>query len=100
MQARLSRLHRHALKQVGAIKKSPTFEQLGYTVEEFVRHIERQFLPGMGWHNMSEWQIDHIVPVAEAATERDVIALNQLPNLRPMWATENNAKKARRVSLL
>jgi hypothetical protein len=100
MQARLSRLHRHALKQVGAIKTSPTFEQLGYTAAEFVAHLERQFLPGMGWHNMGEWQIDHIVPVAEAKTERDVVALNQLSNLRPMWAAENNAKKARRVSLL
>lgn len=100
MQARLSRLHRLALAQVGAIKTSPTLEQLGYTAGDFVTHIERQFLKGMGWHNMSEWQIDHIVPIAEAKTEDDVVALNQLSNLRPLWATENNAKKARRVSLL
>lgn len=100
MQARLSRLHRHALAQVGAIKTSPTFEQLGYTAEEFVAHIERQFAKGMGWHNMRDWQIDHIVPVSEAQNEDDVVALNQLPNLRPMWAKENNAKKARRTSLV
>jgi hypothetical protein len=100
MQARLSRLHRHALAQVGAIKSSPTFEQLGYTAEDFVAHIERQFARGMGWHNMSEWQIDHIIPVSEAKTEADVVALNQLSNLRPMWAKENNAKKAKRVSLI
>jgi hypothetical protein len=100
MQARLSRLHRHALLQVGAIKTSPTFEQLGYSAEVFVAHIERQFLPRMGWHNMPEWQIDHIIPVAQAKTEADVIALNQLSNLRPMWAPENNAKKARRTHLL
>lgn len=100
MQARLSRLHRHALAMVGAIKRSPTFEQLGYTVEQFVAHIERQFVKGMGWHNMSEWQIDHIVPVSEAKTEHDVVALNQLSNLRPMWADANNAKKAQRISLL
>lgn len=100
MQARLSRLHRHALSRVGAIKTSPTFEQLGYTVAEFVQHIERQFLPGMGWHNLSEWQIDHIVPVSRAKTEADVIALNQLPNLRPMWAVENNAKKDKQTTLL
>lgn len=100
MQSRLSRLHRHALAQVGAIKTSPTFEQLGYTAEDFVAHIERQFLPGMGWHNMKQWQIDHILPVKDAKTEQDVVALNQLPNLRPMWAKENNAKKARRTHLL
>lgn len=100
MQARLSRLHRHALAMVGAIKISPTFEQLGYTVEDFVEHIERQFVKGMGWHNLAEWQIDHIIPVSEAKTETDVVALNQLSNLRPMWARENNAKKAKRVSLI
>jgi hypothetical protein len=85
---------------VGAIKTSPTFEQLGYTVEEFVAHIERQFVKGMGWHNMDKWQLDHILPVSGAKSEADVIALNQLPNLRPMWSPENNAKKDRRVSLL
>jgi hypothetical protein len=100
MQARLSRLHRHALAMVGAIKTSPTFEQLGYTAEEFVAHIERQFVKGMGWHNMREWQIDHIIPVSEAKTEQDVVALNQLSNLRPMWADQNNAKKNKRVSLI
>lgn len=100
MQSRLSRLHRHALAQVGAIKRSPTFEQLGYSSEQFVAHIERQFIKGMGWHNMSEWQIDHIIPIREAKTELDVVALNQLSNLRPMWSAENNRKKAKRVSLL
>ncbi len=100
MQARLSRLHRHALAQVGAIKTSKTFEQLGYTASEFVRHVERQFLPRMGWHNMSEWQVDHIIPVSSAKSEEDVVALNQLSNLRPMWAVDNNAKKDKRLSLL
>lgn len=100
MQARLSRLHRHALAQVNAIKTSPTFEHLGYTAQQFTAHIERQFERGMGWHNMSKWQIDHIVPVSEAKTEADVVALNQLSNLRPMWADKNNAKKNRRLTLL
>jgi hypothetical protein len=100
MQARLSRLHRHALAQVGAIKTSPTFEQLGYSVRDFVQHIERQFLPGMGWHNMCKWQIDHIIPISEAKDESDVVALNQLSNLRPMWAAENNKKNNKRLVLL
>lgn len=100
MQGRLSRLHRHALMQVGAIKSSPTFSHLGYTVEEFVNHIEKQFVKGMSWSNMNEWQIDHIIPVSEAKTVDDVVALNQLYNLRPMWSSENNAKKNRRTTLL
>lgn len=100
MQARLSRLFRHALAQVKAIKTSGTFEALGYTVEQFVTHIERQFSNGMGWNNMSEWQIDHIVPTSKAKTTEDVISLNQLSNLRPMWASENNRKKDKQTHLL
>lgn len=100
MQARLSRLHRHALAQVGAIKTSPTFEHLGYTALEFVAHIERQFASGMGWHNMRDWQVDHIIPISSATNVDDVVALNQLSNLRPMWAKENNAKKNSRLNLL
>lgn len=100
MQSRLSRLHRHALRRVGAIKSSATFEHIGYSAQDFVAHIERQFVSGMGWQNMSAWQIDHIIPASEAKTERDVVALNQLSNLRPMWAKENNLKRARKNSLL
>lgn len=100
MHSRISRLHRHALNQVCAIKTSPTFESLGYTVDEFVRHIERQFISGMSWENMSEWQIDHIIPISTAKTESDVVSLNQLSNLRPMWAAENNAKKNKIESLI
>lgn len=100
MQARLSRLHRHAISQIGAMKNSPTFEQLGYTPEDLKLHIERQFTQGMGWHNMSEWQIDHIIPASTAETMEDVVALNQLSNLRPMWAGENNRKRNNIESLL
>ena len=100
MQARLSRLHRHALSQVNAIKTSPTFTELGYTVNEFVVHIEKQFAPAMSWSNMNDWQIDHIIPASTAKTRSDVVALNQLSNLRPMWADENNAKKNKIETLL
>jgi hypothetical protein len=100
MQARISRLHRHALNQVGAIKTSPTFTQLGYSVSEFVKHIERQFEKGMGWQNMGDWKIDHIIPISTAKTVEDVIFLNQLSNLRPLWAKENNAKKNKLLRLI
>lgn len=100
MQARISRLFRHALAQVNAIKTSRTFDRLGYAPADLVRHIERQFLPGMGWDNAARWEIDHIIPASTAKSEGDVIALNQLSNLRPMWAEANNAKKDRRQHLL
>jgi hypothetical protein len=100
MHSRISRLHRHALSKVNAIKESPTFHEIGYTPEEFCRHIERQFHSGMSWANMSKWQIDHIIPIATAKTKDDVIALNQLSNLRPMLAKANNQKRANIETLL
>ena len=38
--------------------------------------------------------------IQAAKTEADVVALNQLANLRPMWADENNRKKNQLRSLL
>lgn len=99
MHARISRLHRHALSRVGAVKNSATLEALGYSAKEFAEHIEKQFHSGMGWHNMSRWQIDHILPISLAKDADEVIALNQLSNLRPLWANENNAKKAKLAGL-
>ena len=77
------------------IKKSiegcSTEEKLGYSLEEFKEHIEKQFLEGMSWDNHGEWHIDHIIPVSyfknikkyEQAQE-----VNKLEKLRPLWAKE------------
>ena len=84
-----------ALLSVGASKTAPTFSLLGFTPEQLKGHIEKQFLPKMTWKNRSEWQIDHITPISSAKSESDVIALNQLFNLRPIWSSENNLKRAK-----
>jgi hypothetical protein len=77
--------------------------KLGYTPSELKRHLERQFTRGMGWHNMGEWHIDHIVPVREfnfdTADCPDFRAAYSLSNLRPVWARENLAKSGRRLFL-
>lgn len=93
LQSKISRLVRFAIDGVGCKKNFKTFEWLGYTALELRLHIERQFTSGMSWENKSEWQIDHIIPCSTAKDENDVWHLNQLSNLRPLWAKENNAKK-------
>lgn len=95
MAERVSRLLAWAFASVGAIKKSATFDLLGYTPAQLKTHIEKQFLPGMSWANRSEWEVDHITPISTAKFEDDVIALNQLSNLRPLWAADNNRKNCR-----
>jgi len=56
-------------------------------------------MPGMGWHNMSEWHIDHIMPLASFNfTGLDDPAVREawaLSNLRPLWAADNIRKGAR-----
>lgn len=94
-QNRISRLFRHSIAKVGAIKESPTLETLGYTADELREHLESRFKPGMTWDNAHLWQIDHITPCSIAVTYADVIDLNQLSNLQPLWAKENNTKKAK-----
>ena len=89
-----------SIKRRGFTKRSRTFEILGCTFDEFKVQIERQFMPGMTWDNRGEWQIDHIIPLATAKTEEDVIALNHVSNLRPLWAGDNMQKRDKLLFLI
>lgn len=97
---RVSRMFGLALQGKEISKGGRTFEMLGYTPQELVIHIERQFLKGMTWENRNKWQIDHIIPISSTENEEDIIRLNQLSNLRPLWSDENNRKKNKRLHLL
>ena len=71
-------------------------DYLGYSVGELVDHIESQFTDGMGWHNMSEWHIDHILPIRSFDLDRvdseDFKRCYSLDNLMPVWAEDNMNK--------
>jgi hypothetical protein len=77
---------------------------VGYSIAELRAHLERQFTKGMSWENMGEWHVDHIVPLASfTITGPDDPELRRawsLPNLRPLWAADNIAKRDKRVTLL
>lgn len=97
---RVRELTRLAFKKNGYQKNTKTAEILGCDWDTLKHHIERQFIKGMGWDNRDQWHIDHIVPLASANTEEDVIALNHYTNLRPMWASENISKGAKMEFLI
>lgn len=59
------------------------------------KHLECLFKEGMGWENRSEWHIDHIIPLASAKTEEEMIKLCHYTNLQPLWAIENIRKGAK-----
>lgn len=95
MRARVAHSYR------GYGERSRTRQLLGCAFEEFRAHIEKQFLPGMGWDKLGrEIHIDHIVPLASATTKDELTALWHFTNLRPVWARENLSKGGRREFLI
>jgi hypothetical protein len=101
LKKRIRSLIGNAFVAAGSRKNEETQAILGCTWEQFSSHIERQFTPGMNWDRMGrEIHIDHIRPLALAATAEEVRALNHFTNLRPMWAAENIAKGAKVVALI
>ena len=99
---RMSSAIRFSLKSAG--KPAKWLDLVGYTVEELRTHLERQFLPKMGWHNMPQWHVDHIVPLSsfqiKEAGDSEFRAAWALTNLRPVWRKENLRKGVRREFLL
>lgn len=77
---------------------------VGYSLADLTAHLERQFGRGMSWSNYGDWHIDHIVPRAAhhftGPEDPEFRACWALTNLRPMWATENKSKSAKRTHLL
>ena len=49
----------------------------------------------MNWENRGLWHIDHIIPLATAKTEDEIIRLNHYTNLQPLWAIDNLKKGTR-----
>ena len=97
---RIRTLIRGAFIRTGYRKSYKTEQILGCSIIEFRAHLERQFLTGMTWENRHLWHIDHIVPLATAKSESDVLSLNHFTNLRPLWAKDNLTKRAKITHLI
>lgn len=95
------------LRRMVQDKAGVTTEQiLGYTREELLTHIERQFTKGMSWEKLlsGEIHIDHIIPVSHfkcaSVHDPEFKACWSLGNLRPMWAKDNLSKQDKILTLL
>lgn len=80
-----------------------TMEYLGCSIQEFMDHIEGQFLPDMTWDNYGRiegtrcWELDHIVPAmyredGREPTVEDLKKRSHYTNFQPLWADENESK--------
>lgn len=72
---------------------------VGCSINDLMRHLESQFLPGMTWENHGAWHIDHRRPCVSfdltSATEQQKCF--HYTNLQPLWAIDNWRKNARVV---
>lgn len=77
---------------------------VGYSLQQLMRHLERQFVTGMSFANYGRWHVDHIIPLAlhrfKTANDPEFHAVWSLSNLRPLWATDNLQKHNIRTHLL
>jgi len=91
----------HKTLKAGA-PNSPTFRFLGYSSEDLMVHLGRQFTKGMSWGNMGDWHIDHRRPLAvfDLEDEQELREAWSLTNLQPLWAWDNMAKGASTELLL
>lgn len=98
LSSNVSRSIHRGLKR-GGKNGARTFEILGYTVEELMIRLERQFTEGMTWENYGSWHIDHIVPLSafnyETVDDIDFARAWSLGNLQPLWAADNLSKNDR-----
>lgn len=83
------------IKAQGARKYKSSLKLTGCTIEHLKNHIEKQFLPEMGWENHGEiWEIDHIKPCASF----NLIDIDQqkecfhYTNLQPLFKTTEIAE--------
>jgi len=92
-------IHRGITSKSKAGRK--TFELLGYTPEELMKHLELLFLPGMTWQNFGRggWHIDHKIPLSahnyETPDDVDFKRCWSLDNLQPLWEQDNLKKSAK-----
>jgi hypothetical protein len=76
-------------------KRARTFAMLGYSRDDLMTCLERQFTKGISWKNYGAWHIDHKRPSSSFDLPRQLIECWALPNLQPLWAFDNLSKKDR-----
>ena len=82
------------------IKKDGPFRWnkiLGFTKEDFLKHMEKEFEEGMTFENYGEWVISFHIPKRcyrfSSITSQDFKNCWSLKNLKPMWIEDTKKQK-------
>lgn len=92
MKCRLRGRTSAAFKNINNKKPYTTNKLIGTDWDTCKNYLESLFKEGMNWENRSKWHIDHIIPLASAKTEEEMIKLCHYTNLQPLWAVDNIKK--------
>lgn len=106
LSGRIRNLILYSFLRNGFPKNSKTQEILGCSFVEFVSYIESKFETWMNWSNHGKyngeinygWDIDHIIPISSAKTEKDVIKLNHYSNFQPLCSYTNRHIKGSKTN--
>ncbi len=89
----IRQLIRSSFRRKNKNKCDKTINILGCSFEEFKNYIQSKFDDKMSWENYgSYWWFDHIIPLASATCEEDVIKLNHFSNFQPLYWKDNIIK--------
>ena len=82
-------------------KAGSAVKDLGCSIEEFKRYIEKLWQPGMTWDNwgLGEdcWQLDHKMPLHkfDLSDRCQLLEACHYSNLQPLWAKEHYVKSSK-----
>lgn len=93
----LSQIVNNSIKLYKIEKSKRSKDIIGLSNIEFRSYIESKFEPWMNWENYGlyngelnyGWDIDHIIPLASAKTEDELLNLNYYTNLQPLCSYTN-----------
>lgn len=87
------------LKEKNITKCEHYFDILGYSQQDLINHLEKQFTDGITWENYGEWHVDHKLPITffkfQSMNDNDFKKCWALDNLQPMWGSENISKSSK-----
>ena len=82
----------------GLQKTGSAIRDLGCTVQELKKHLEKRFVKGMTWKNYGKrgWHIDHIKPLSkfDLTNREQFLEACHYTNLQPLWWWENLEKSS------
>lgn len=99
LEVRLRSRTTSAIRKQYGVKAHKTTKLLGCSFKELKTHIEKRFTKGRTWERLmnGEIHIDHIIPLAafDLTNPEEQRTACHYTNLQPLWAEENNRKRAK-----